>query len=510
MVVEYRRGANSQDRGCAVTSVMDVIDEFLLVRPDVDFSVMSGSSIHELGARVRDFSASATIEVDRSRHPVYIGEWPSANFWLVNGDMILSSLLYSGQVLVRDPISDWFSDEQYQVEHLLPSRPGYLDSSEGFRVRVDRTRAFLNSVYPALQMMRPLIDAGLLVLVPAERSYFKNSRAIEGLREQLVRILAEDPLAYSERFAPEDIATEANVRGMFLFVPEEDPSAQIGKAVARGLQYFSREYQLATEHGATYTAVFDHELFLCDAGISRVAGPSSQVAHALLQSSLPIFSGLSAKTINAIHDDEAFAEFRADLHHLYQGAPLGGTAADLAAYVRDQEQVLLAPTLRKAEQMASRGILGRIGASLTKNVFGIATGLATDIVLQTGGLATVLSAAKTAADASFADRPKKGSQQIWTSLVRHSRKVDDQLSNVEVTAGSTDRGWGISREPSMSVTVSRGSILMDFMPQPPPVAGDKSESGVYRMCDCGSGRKFKFCCASLQNYQPTFLMRKRL
>lgn len=506
MVIEYRWDAKSQDRGCTVTSVMDVIDEFLLVRSDVDFAVMPGSSINELGERVRAYSADAIIKVDQSKHPVYIGGWPSANFWFVNGDMILSSLLYSGQVLVRDPISDWFSDEQYQVEHLLPSRPGYLDSSENFRIRMDRTRAFLNSVYPALQMMRPLIDSGLLVLVPAERSYLRNSTAIRELREQLRQTVAADPLEYSERFAPGDIATEANVRGMFVFAPEEDPTAQIGKALGYGLQYFSREFQLAAEYGATYTAAFDHELYLCQSGISRLAGPSDTVAHALLQSSLPIFSGLSAKIITDIHDDEAFAEFRSDLHRLYQGAPMDGSSADMAAYVRDQEQVLLAPTLRNAERLASQGILARLGVSITKNAFGIVTGLATDLVLRTGGLATVLNAAKTAADAAFSDRQDKGSQTIWTSLVRHHRQANDELSHIVATGGPSDRGWSIPRELSMSFVVSPGAILMDFMPQ--PSAPDMSGLDVYRVCECGSGRKFKFCCASLQNYRPSFLTGK--
>jgi hypothetical protein len=98
-----------------------------MLRSSEDFSRLPGTAIHEFGEHVRDYAANAMPNLDATKHPIYIGGWPSANFWFVNGDLILSSLLYSGQVLVRDPIADWFSNEQYLVQHLFAARPGYLD-----------------------------------------------------------------------------------------------------------------------------------------------------------------------------------------------------------------------------------------------------------------------------------------------------------------------------------------------------------------------------------------------
>lgn len=127
-----------------------------------------------------------------------------------------------------------------------------------------------------------------------------------------------------------------------MFIPRQDQGEQISRAIEHGHRYFSREYSLAMLNGATYTAAFDHELFLCREGISQTAGPSSNVAQAILRSDLPIFGGLTPKIIKDIHDDDCFGDFRAELHRLYQDAPVNSSTAELNAYVHDQEQVLRA------------------------------------------------------------------------------------------------------------------------------------------------------------------------
>ena len=487
-------------------SILDVIDQFLLLRASKDFSTLPGTAIHEFGEHVRNFAATARPSVNSSKQPIYIGGWPSANFPFVDGDMVLSSLLYSEQILVRDPIVDWFSDEQYQVEHLIAAWPGYLDPHRDYSVRMDHTRRFLARIVPLLQTMRPLIDAKIVILVPAEKTYLEHSTEIDRLKLELIEKLAGDPLEYSERFSPSDIAAESNIRGMFALVPGPSRDDSIARAVEHGLRYFSREYSLAVLNGATYTAAFDHELFICREGISRIAGPSSNVAQAILQSDLPIFGGLTPRIIREIHDDDCFAEFRAELHHLYQNAPIDSSTAELDAFVRDQERVLLAPVLAKAEKSASQGLLARIGASLKGSKFSIASGLATDLTLQTGGMATGLNALRTAADSAIGSSSAPGgTQRIWTSLVRHRRSIATEMTRSEQLGDNALRGWSIPTEPSMNVFVSSGVLLH-------PYGTDLSQKtnvdeGPYRPCECGSGRKFKFCCSGLQKYKPEFMKR---
>lgn len=62
------------------------------------------------------------------------------------------------------------------------------------------------------------------------------------------------------------------------------------------------------------------------------------------------------------------------------------------------------------------------------------------------------------------------------------------------------RTWGIPEEPSMSVTVSPGQLLVEHLrvgrETPVEVIGGHDD-GVYAACECGSGRKVKFCCRGL-------------
>lgn len=387
---------------------------------------------------------------------------------------------------------------------MMASRPGYLDSSNNFAVRMDVTRTFLTNVVRALETIRPLVDAGLVILAPAERSHLRNGRAIERLVDTLGEAVCKDPLAYSARFDPRDIAAETNLRGMFVFAPEPDPSDQIRRAIHHGLRYFAREYVLCAEYGATYTAAFEHELFLCRDGLNRIAGPSTRVSQAILQSDLPILAGLTPKIVATIHDDDAFGTFRQELHEIYQGAPLDGTTAEISAYVRDQEAVLLAPRVADVEKSANRGALGRIGISLSKSKFSLAAGLASDLLLGSSGLATGLQAARTLVEAKTA--APRGPRRIWAALVRHQRQPNEELRSVSLVGSPLGEGWHIPREPAMSYTVSPGAILTEHIPTSP--AKDDRETysrPPYQRCPCGSGRKYRFCCDGLSRYKPAFL-----
>lgn len=155
------------------------------------------------------------------------------------------------------------------------------------------------------------------------------------------------------------------------------------------------------------------------------------------------------------------------------------------------------PALDAAKQSAGQGLLGRrIGVGLRKGTFGIASGLVTDVITGSGGLATAANATS-ATIAGFLDKPTRGSgQPIWTSLIRHHKTVDDQLRDIAPQPGMATTGWGISTEASLSVTVTPGSLITDFLPQSSTTYESPNgyQAGNYGPCWCGSGRKYKFCC----------------
>lgn len=484
-------------------STLDVIDNYLTPRGEADFSSLPGRDLDHFGERVREFSAAHEPEIDSELHPIYLGGWPSANFALIGGDLVLSSLLYSGQVLVRDPIADWFSWEQYHLEHMMSARPGYRPPEEDAETRMGRTRAFLCTVIPELLRMRPLIEAGIVVPVASEPLFYRRRSSIDQLRRDISSRVDLGPTEYAERFGAQEIASETNVRGFFAMAPGPDPGPQIQKAIDHGIRYFSREFMLASEHGVTYTAPFGHERFLCQAGISPIVGSSARVVEAVLNSGLPVFHGLTPKVVRDIHDDAAFAEFRARLHEVYQHTPVENPD-EARLYIEDQENALLRPLIAQGEDAASSGYLARLGASLSANKYGITAALAADFTLGAVGPMTGLALAGTVLD-ELSDRRKgsAGPQRIWSSLVRHNRAAGEEMRSVQSEgAPSSGPNWGIPREPGMTVAVTAGEVILDADPRtvanPTPDRELRLQLGVYGPCGCGSGKKYRFCCDGLR------------
>ncbi|WP_420366963.1 YecA family protein [Curtobacterium sp. L1-20] len=478
-----------------MSSTLEIIDDFFALRNAEDFSQVPGRSIREFGSQILTSSRDVPAHLTPERQPVYVGGWPSANFGLVHGDLLLTSLLYNEQLLIRDPIADWFAPEQHLVEHALAARPGYWDPQAN-QPHMRETRQFLNVAMAHLRALRPLIDAGIVVPVPTARRVYEQRVPTRRLVDRLVRNPALAPSQYTAAYSPADIPVEDNVRGMFIFASGPNPETRIAESLRRGLTYFAREFLVAASYGATYTAAFDHELFLCRTGTRDFVRPATRTSEAILQSDLPIFSGLTPTLIAKVHDDDMFGQFRADLHELYQNAPVNGTQSDLAAYVSDQERTLLQPRLDEARKAADRGVLQRIGAGLNAGKFGIAAGLAIDLALQSPGLATGLNVAREVAN-GFLDAPRKqGSQRVWSSLIRHHRSVGVELRDLQAKPGSIT-GWAVPTEPSMEVTITPGTIIHDFVPQPnsvPHATPSGYTAGDYRPCPCGSGLRYRFCC----------------
>jgi hypothetical protein len=168
---------------------------------------MSGKALYELGEEVRGFSkACVPPEPSAELHPCYLGGWPSANFWdSQNGSLAMTSLLYSGQLLAKDPISDWFSTEQYEIPTKLSGRPGFQDPTSGRSdMAMARTRTFLLCVVPALYRLRPLIESGLIVLVQSKKFIAEHLGEIDNVAKEITNKVGSDIRAFTKHFRPGD------------------------------------------------------------------------------------------------------------------------------------------------------------------------------------------------------------------------------------------------------------------------------------------------------------------
>ncbi len=483
-------------------TILDVIDNFFARDSTPDVARIPGRRLYDLGHEARRLAKE--VNPPRvGRGSIYLGGWPSANFWAVSGDLIMSTLLYVDSVVVKDPITDWFSFSQYRVPHLMSSRPGYMDP-ETQAPRVAETRAFLDAVIPSLRKLRPLVESGAVVFAPSADLNLRESAVIEGMTRDLMERLVTDTEAYTSQFAATEIAAEDNVRGLFVAAPA-DQDASVRRCLEHGMRHFAREYVLARSVGATYTAPFRHEQYLCENGLDAFVSSGDRVAKALMTTDLPILSNLTPSVVVQVRSEDSYEEFRAQLHTLYAGFPVGASDDEASKYLFDQERALLSGPLKRAERQLSGGILGRLGAALTRGRFRIATGLAADAALGTPFLATGLGVAKTAAEAAVESRTQ-GTERIYSALVKHSRKIQQELNGVQENNGVRLQSrvghapyWGIPATPSREVVVTAGLTLHEYLR---PAASDSSRSGyregAYAPCSCGSGLAFRYCCRNLR------------
>jgi len=484
-------------------SILDVLDNFLSIRGGRDVIDLSGREIWQLGEEVRRFASSySPPPFDTARYPMYLGGWPSANFFVADqGQLMLSSLLYAGQVLVKDPVSDWFSREQYSTDQMIMKRPGYLLAEEG-KPNIAGTRRFLATVVPALQILRPLIQSGAVILVSAEPFFAAHHITVDDLRAQLLAKLARNPETITRRFNPADLVVDDRCRGMFVFAGGEKEK-QLREAIDRSLWYFSREWLLSQAYGVEYAAPWTYEQFVCEEGLGELLleSPHQRTTNALLHSRLPVFNGLTP-IVADVRDDDAFASFRTKLYEVYEGIPKGGSEADFTRILAQTEETLLRPVLRDAEQAAKHGFLSRLGVGLTEFVVSLGARVAYDTATHQIGWNTAVREGV----GLLADRVRIGSAtrspvSVWTKLYKHHRKIADELRLVQIQPGSEPEfevdPWHIDDEPSMELKVAPGALLFDETNLPEPLEPTGYKEGNYRPCDCGSGLKWKFCCQTV-------------
>jgi hypothetical protein len=479
-----------------MVTILDVIDNFFATNRVEDLATVPGKVLDEFGAEVRRFAeAYEPPLLDQGLYPTYLGGWPSANFWnSLNGVLVMSTLLYSGQVLTKDPLADWFSDEQYQRPHRMAARPGYLDPDTR-QPNIAGTRAFLMHVIPALLAMRPLIEKQILVLVPSHRVVFQHASAIDTLEQRLTDRIAVDSERFTSTFAPNELSVEDNVRGLFVFAGG-DREAQIRKSISDSLRYFAGEYLLAELYGATYTAPFRYEQHVCTEGLEKVlfGTKSERVIHAVLNSRLPMFSRLTPSRIAEIRDDEYFGEFRGDLYQFYGHLRAEATPEEVA----EAEGALVRPIVERIEKEAKQGVIGRLGLTLTGATVRIgATLLPPPIGTAVAGVGELLGVAE-----SRRSRSQRDAVRVWAKLVDHGREVQQELKDARPMEGQNLAGadyWGIPSASGMSIVVTRGLLLAHSLPGPHQVkrAGTGSDRNRNALCPCGSGLKFKLCCRGI-------------
>jgi hypothetical protein len=475
-----------------VATILDVVDNFF--GSGVDISRVPGKAIVEFGEEVQRFADAYDPEpTEGDLDCVYLGGWPSANIWLAEtGSLTMTSLLYAERAIGCDPISDWFAPERQTLPAFMPSRPGFRDGDG--RALIAESRRYLSIAVPGLQALRPLIETNVVALVPFRRFLGGAQERVAALSDAIESSVMTSPLEFTQRFSPTDLALDDNLRGAFVFAGGER-EVQIRRKVRQAIEFFASEYLFAVEHGATYTAPFEFERHLVETGVGGVCETTgTRVMSALLRTRFPLFGSLTPGVIASVRSDDRLGELRGAIYGLYSAIPSAWSAEQTDASIAEAEQALLGPIIARLEVDAGKGPLQKVLNVLPGAAFRMGVGLAIGSAIAPGPLLPALIAgASTDAAVGGADkvrnRPRR--RTVWKTLFDHSRSVEHEVRNSTPEPGSTGDWWGIPVKPSMSVTVTAGRLIADYLP-----TGDRRAAARRRneICSCGSGLKYKRCC----------------
>lgn len=242
-------------------NVFEVLDNFFGSQICPSVEQFSNRQIMELREHILRFYGASTVLPVAGKTRLFLGSFLSSPpFTIDSSPYISSALLYSDSLTLYDPLHHWFCEEQYKRERLTSAPTGWKDLRTG-KPDYAKTRNYLLHTFSWLYALRPLIDAELLVLIPAEQIVFSNQAELRRLAKEIENLL-EPTEQLGAEFSPNEITVDDNRRGLFAFAGG-DRIAQIQRSIGRGIEQFAKDVIIANATGAIYTAPFRWEQHLC-------------------------------------------------------------------------------------------------------------------------------------------------------------------------------------------------------------------------------------------------------
>jgi hypothetical protein len=364
------------------TTVIDVLDRVLGSEHSVErVNEMTLDEVEELADAVeRHYHGWQAPPGDELR--VHLGGWVGGNFAAAEARQLLATmLLYADQVVLHDPLAEWFYSGRHRLRALDPIRfrngtklagsEGHLLRSDGWpahRGELEPNLATLRWAIPALRDIAPLVNSGAAVLVP-------HLQLLAGLQDPLFTAIRHD-LA-DDRFLqavenPIDLqpVTTDFSRGIRLdiknaggFVSDKDRRLQIA---GNPSYYLNKTLAISSATRATYLppsatdwALYEFKIAAASEEFRRATKTDLQVLAALHTSDLPLISHLALDTVAALRLKEGvMEEWRVALRQAARG--LTTIPVEGASFAADSRQVL-ADLLSPAERQVAKeaGLLGR-------------------------------------------------------------------------------------------------------------------------------------------------------
>jgi len=322
-------------------------------------------------------------------------------------------------------------------------------------------RKYLTQAISWLSHLRPLVDKGIVVLVPVEQIVLSEIRTIDQFSNGIkAHFSPTDKLA--DLFEPDEITVDDNRKGLFGFAGG-NREHQIQHSIGRGIEHFAKDVIIANATGSLFTAPFKWEQFL---GKNSLEGFTSseykaKTVEGIRNLHLPILSNLSPELVVRIHNDSGYTLFRASLIEALQNIQEEIGSPDFIKRVQQIETDILQPKveaiLKETKSSTFKSITGAVEEGfftfLQTFLTNAPTGLGNDINAKasaiSGGLSFVRELIK--------NTMQKRDHRIWAQLLPEPYTTAIYGSPLTLK-NEGNSGWEIDPEPSMSVKIAKGLI----------------------------------------------------
>jgi hypothetical protein len=459
------------------STIFEVLDSYFGSRNYPSAGILNNGKVRQIRERIISFYETYQLPHKEDRGTrFFLGSFLSSPpFTLDSGPYLASALLCADSVVVFDPLHHWFCDEQYKRVRLMSAPPGWktlqkidpIGKSDKQLLRPDypATKRYLSGAIAWLTAMRPLIDAGLLVLVPAERIVYANLSIIKALSAE-AQALLEPVDSCAELFSPDEITVDDNRKGLFLFAGG-DQKQQINKYISQGLELFAKDVEIANSTHSLYTAPFRWEQHLGERLLSGFAtsGKQTRLVEGIRNLRLPILANLSPELLVKIHRDSGYASFRSGITEVLQCVDEEVGSERFQDRVHQIEQDILFPKVEAIQKEVASEAFRRItnaaieGALIFGQIYvpNMVTGVEGNVNLASSIIGASMSVIKELMKRTSSARDHR----IWASLVPESPNLAIYGSTLALRE-QPGVGWPNDPVPSMTVKISKGGLKIPF------------------------------------------------
>ncbi len=372
---------------------------------------------------------------------VHLGGWIGGNFADASArSMLATMLLYANEVLIHDPVAEWFSASRDRLRALDPIRyrnGTKVQGSEGHLLRIDGWLAHSTDLdrnlhelrwrIPALDSIEPLVRSGAAIPV-------SHIDLVLALQDQLLSAVRHDMRndrfvrAVSEPVDLQPVTTDfsrggqLDLAGAGGLLTDKDRRLSVAGNPA---YYLNKTLAVAASAGAIYLppsatdwAIFHARIDAAAVELRRAGELDLNVLAALHTSELPLLEDLDLATVSRLRNEEGLVEeWRAALRQAARG--LQTIPSEGPAFASDSRQLLedmLLPAENELARNATfRGRLRRGGRDASVSLMAGAAGTA--VAGPVGGLLTAgVSAAASWTLKALLPEQRTGTAQIVAHL----------------------------------------------------------------------------------------------